>query len=123
VSGHESSGGVVKIVELVGNSDSSFSDAVRNAVKTASRSLRNIQGVDVIGSSASVGDDGELTLYKVNCKVAFLVDDASGGPSESTGARAESSDASEPEVTRPSDEPPAGITAETVASVDAGRED
>ena len=122
MSGHESSGGVVKIVELVGNSESSFSDAVRNAVKTASKSIRNIQGIDVIGSSASVGSDGELTLYKVNCKVAFLVDDVSGGRSGSTGA-AESSDASGPEVTRPSDEPPAGITAETITAVDAGRED
>lgn len=122
MSGHESAGGVVKIVELVGSSDSSFSDAVRNAVKTAARSLRNIQGVDVIGSSAAVGSDGELTLYKVNCKVAFLVEDAASGGAE---ARSPSAAGARPDgaTTSPSDEPPAGITAETIESVDSGRED
>ena len=67
-------GGVVNVVELVGSSPTSFSDAVRNAVKTASQTIRNIQGVEVLTSSADVGEDGELSLYKVNCKIAFLLD-------------------------------------------------
>lgn len=67
-------GAVVKVIELVGSSPQSFSDAVRNAVKIASRTIRNIQGVDVINSNADVGPDGELTLYKVNVKVAFLIE-------------------------------------------------
>ncbi|HYG71865.1 MAG TPA: dodecin family protein [Actinomycetota bacterium] len=69
-----SSGSVVKVIELVGNSPNSFSDAVRNAVKTASRTIRNISGVDVISSSAEVGADGELTNYKVNVKIAFVIE-------------------------------------------------
>jgi len=71
-----SSGTVVKVIELVGNSPNSFSDAVRNAVKTASRTIRNINGVDVIASSAEVGPDGELTNYKVNVKIAFVIESA-----------------------------------------------
>lgn len=67
-------GAVVKVIELVGSSPKSFSDAVRNAVKIASRTIRNIQGVDVINSNADVGPDGELTLYKVNVKVAFMIE-------------------------------------------------
>ena len=67
-------GGVVKVTELVGSSTESFSDAVRRAVKAASRSIRNIRGVEVISSTADVGADGELSLYKVNVKVAFLVE-------------------------------------------------
>ena len=66
--------GVVNVIELVGSSPSSFSDAVRNAVKTASQTIRNIRGVEVLSSSADVGEDGELTLYKVNCKIAFLLE-------------------------------------------------
>jgi len=69
-----SSGSVVKVIELVGDSPNSFSDAVRNAVKTASRTIRNISGVDVISSSAEVGADGELTNYKVNVKIAFVIE-------------------------------------------------
>jgi flavin-binding protein dodecin len=70
----EQAGGVVKIMELVGSSPKSFSDAVRNAVKEAAKTIRGIQGVEVINSNASVGADGELTLYKVNVKIAFLVE-------------------------------------------------
>ena len=70
----EKAGGVVKVIELVGSSPNSFSDAVRNAVQVASKSIRNIQGVEVLGSNATVGDDGSLTNYKVHCKVAFLVE-------------------------------------------------
>ena len=46
--------GVVKVVELVGTSPSSFSDAVRSAVSTASQTVRNITGVDVLSSNATV---------------------------------------------------------------------
>lgn len=120
MSGHEVEGGVVKIVELVGSSESSFSDAVRNAVRTASKSLRNIQGVDVLGSSATVGSDGELKLYKVHCKVAFLVESATDGGASSSGASDAGAVSAEPQTTRPTDEPPAGITAETIPSVDDG---
>ena len=83
--GGEVPGGVVKVIELVGSSPNSFSDAVRNAVKTASETLRNVRGVDVISSSADVGEGGELTLYKVNVKVAFLIERGGGGGSSSMG--------------------------------------
>jgi dodecin len=76
---HEEPGGVVKVIELVGSSPNSFSDAVRNAVKVASQSVRNIQGVEVVSSNATVGDDGNLSNYRVNCKVAFLIETESLG--------------------------------------------
>ena len=72
-------GGVVKVIELVGSSPQSFSDAVRNAVKTASETIRNIRGVEVVNSNADVGENGELTLYKVNVKIAFLIDRGQAG--------------------------------------------
>ena len=67
-------GGVVKVIELVGSSPRSFSDAVRNAVKIASRTIRNIRGVDVLSSNAEVDENGELVNYKVQVKIAFLVE-------------------------------------------------
>ena len=75
--GDEVTGAVVKVVELVGSSPNSFSDAVRNAVRTAARTIRDIQGVEVISSSATV-EGSEITNYKVNVKLAFLVE-APGG--------------------------------------------
>jgi dodecin len=70
----EEAGSVVKVIEVVGSSPTSFSDAVRSAVRTASATIRNITGVDVIASSADVGPDGELTRYKVDCKIAFVIE-------------------------------------------------
>ncbi len=68
-------GAVVKILEVVGSSPNSFSDAVRNAVTRASKTLRNITGVDVISSNATV-ENGEITNYKVHVKIAFILDSA-----------------------------------------------
>ena len=81
----EKEGGVVKVIELVGSSTRSFSDAVRNAVKTASQTIRNISGVEVINSNATV-ENGELTNYKVNVKIAFLID--RGASAQSAGENA-----------------------------------
>jgi len=64
--------GVVRVIEVVGSSPDSFSDAVRTAVKTASQTLRHIRGVEIISSNADVDEDGNLTVYKVNCKIAFV---------------------------------------------------
>lgn len=69
----EAIGGVVKVIELVGSSPTSFDDAVRTAVRTAAVSLRNIRGVEVVGQSASV-EGSEIVNFKATCKIAFLVD-------------------------------------------------
>ena len=74
MAGNEVEGGVVKVIELVGSSPNSFSDAVRNAVRTAAETIRNIRGVEVLDSSATVGENGEIDNYKVNMKIAFLID-------------------------------------------------
>jgi len=65
---------VIKIIELVGVSSDSFSGAVRNAVGEASKTIRGITGVDVMQSSAKVGDDGQITEYHVNVKIAFTIE-------------------------------------------------
>ena len=70
----EVQGGVIKVIELVGSSPKSFSDAVRNAVATAAKTIRNIKGVEVLNSTADVDENGSLSNYKVDCKIAFLVD-------------------------------------------------
>ncbi|HVL33264.1 MAG TPA: dodecin family protein [Actinomycetota bacterium] len=85
----EVTGGVVKVIEFVGSSPTSFSDAVRNTVKTASKTIRNIKGVDVLSSTAEVDKSGELINYKVHCKLAFVVEEPnSHEPRSSVGASA-----------------------------------
>ncbi len=65
---------VVKIIELIGVSPKSFEDAVSQAVIRASKTVKNISGVDVIGQSAKV-KGGKVAEFRVNLKVAFVVED------------------------------------------------
>jgi flavin-binding protein dodecin len=62
--------GVIIIREMVGTSPTSWSDAARQAVTTASRTVRNIQSVEVVQSTAVVRD-GEIVEYRVDVKIGF----------------------------------------------------
>jgi flavin-binding protein dodecin len=62
--------GVIIIREMVGKSQRSWSDAARQAVATASKTVRNIQTVEVVKSSAVV-EDGEIVEYRVELKIGF----------------------------------------------------
>ncbi len=68
---------VVKIIELVGTSDKSWQDAVENAVRRASKTVRNIRGVDVLGWTGKV-EAGKIVEYRANVKVSFVVEEISG---------------------------------------------
>jgi len=69
---------VVKVVELVGVSPNSWDEAVRDAVSTAAKTIDHITGAEVVNITADV-EDGRITGYKANVKVAFVVDDQRRG--------------------------------------------
>jgi flavin-binding protein dodecin len=62
--------GVIIIREMVGTSPRSWSDAARQAVTTASRTVRNIRTVEVVKSSAAV-ENGQIVEYRVELKIGF----------------------------------------------------
>ena len=64
---------VVKVMELVGDSTESWDDAIRNAVKEASKKVSNISGVEVLNMTANV-QDGELVEYKADIQIAYTID-------------------------------------------------
>jgi flavin-binding protein dodecin len=70
---HAAPPAVMRVIELVGVSDKSWSDAAQQAVARASQTLRHITGLDVVKSSAVVRD-GKITEYHVNIKVAFVIE-------------------------------------------------
>ena len=72
---HAKAPAVVRVVELVGVSDKSWSDAAQQAVARASKSMRHMTGLDVLHSSAVVRN-GKIIEYHVNVKVAFVVEPA-----------------------------------------------
>jgi len=62
--------GAIIIREMVGKSTRSWSDAARNAVALASRTVRNIREIEVVKSSATV-ENGEIVEYRVELKLHF----------------------------------------------------
>lgn len=64
---------VVKIVELVGVSSTSWQDAVENAVKEASKTIRNISGVHLKSCTGKIKDN-KIVEYRANVKVSFIVE-------------------------------------------------
>ena len=62
---------IVKVLELVGESQTDWQDAVQSAVREASKTVKNISGVEVANWTAQVSG-GKLVEYKANVKVAFV---------------------------------------------------
>jgi len=69
--------GVFIIREMVGTSPRSWSDAARQAVATASRTVRNIREIEVVKSSATVVD-GQIAEYRVELKIHFEYEGGEG---------------------------------------------
>lgn len=63
---------VVKVIEVIANSEKSFDDAVVNALKEASKSVDNIKSIYVKEMNANVTNN-KITSYGVNAKVSFEV--------------------------------------------------
>ncbi|MBD3723196.1 MAG: dodecin domain-containing protein [Flavobacteriaceae bacterium] len=64
---------VLKVIEVLANSDKSWEDATKKAVSQASKSLKNIRSVYVQEQSAAVSN-GEVTEFRVNVKITFEID-------------------------------------------------
>ena len=61
---------VFKKIEIVGTSDTSFSDATRNAVAKASETVRNLGWFEVVEQRGAI-QDGAAGEYQVTIRVGF----------------------------------------------------
>ena len=64
--------GVLKVIEVLANSNKGWEDAAKNAVQEASKSVKNIRSVYINEQSATV-KDGKIDDYRVNVKITFEV--------------------------------------------------
>ena len=65
---------VYRLSEIVGSSQTSVDDAIRNAIRKAAQTVRNIdwfQTEEIRGQVA----DGDVASYQVTLKVGFRVED------------------------------------------------
>ena len=64
---------VYKSVELTGSSSTSCDDAIRNAIRRASRTVRNIKWFEVIETRGQV-ENGDIAHWQVTLKAGFTLE-------------------------------------------------
>lgn len=65
---------IVKVIEVIAQSEKGYDDAVKEAVKEASRTVKGIRSVWVDNFSAEV-EGGKVTVFRVNAKISFVLKD------------------------------------------------
>ena len=63
---------IMKVIEILSESDKSWEDATAKAIKKASKSVKDIKSAFVQSQSVTV-KDGNVDKYRVNLTVTFEV--------------------------------------------------
>ncbi len=63
---------VIKTIDLVGVSTESWRDAAQKALEEASKTLRGVEGFNVLETSAVV-DDGQISEYHTHVRIKFRI--------------------------------------------------
>jgi len=61
---------MLKVIEVLAQSDKSWEDAAQNAVNQASESLHGIKSIYIKEMEATV-EDGKVRQYRINGKISF----------------------------------------------------
>ncbi len=67
---------VASVTEISAVSEQGFEEAIRTGIGRATRTLRNVEGAWVKDMNVLI-EDGNITGYKVNLAVTFVMEDAS----------------------------------------------
>ncbi len=66
---------IVKVIEVLAQSNVSWEDAAQQALLEASKTIRHIETIYIEHFQAVVHDDQRTLTYRVNAKISFVVDD------------------------------------------------
>ena len=62
--------GVYRVIDVIGSSKRSWEDAAKNAVETATRSLRDLRIAEVQKLDVKI-DNGKIVAYRARVQVSF----------------------------------------------------
>ena len=65
---------IARVTELSATSDTSFEDAINEAVARATKTLRGVEGAWVKDMNVMI-EDGNITGYKVNVEITFMLEE------------------------------------------------
>ena len=66
---------VASVSEIKASSTESFDDAIRQGVARAVKTLRNVKSAWVANQDVLIDDNGNITEYRVQLKVTFVLDE------------------------------------------------
>jgi flavin-binding protein dodecin len=69
----KSDNAVYRVTEVIGTSSNSWEDAARNAVKTASKSLRDLRIAEITKLDVRI-EDGKVTQFRARLALSFKYD-------------------------------------------------
>jgi flavin-binding protein dodecin len=69
----KSDNAVYRVTEVIGTSSNSWEDAAKNAVKTASKSLRDLRIAEITKLDVRV-EDGKITQFRARLALSFKYD-------------------------------------------------
>jgi flavin-binding protein dodecin len=64
---------MLKVIEVLAQSEKSWEDAAQSAISTASETVRDVRSIYVENLEATV-EDGKIQQYRINAKITFLVE-------------------------------------------------
>lgn len=64
---------ILKVVEVLAESQEGWEDAARQAVAEANQTLRNIRSIYIENMQATVAD-GQIQSYRINAKITFALE-------------------------------------------------
>jgi dodecin len=64
---------MLKVVEVLAESEKGWEDAAQVAVTNASKTVRNIRSIYIKNHEAKV-ENGKIALYRINAKISFVLD-------------------------------------------------
>lgn len=67
---------VARVTEISATSETSFEDAVNQGIQRATSTLRGVEGAWIKDQNVLI-ENGNITGYKVNMAVTFLLEDGS----------------------------------------------
>ena len=67
---------VARVTEISSTSEQSFEDAIKQGIARAHSTLRNVKGAWIKEQQIDI-DNGNITRYRVNMLVTFVLDESS----------------------------------------------
>ena len=64
---------VVKVIEIIAESEKGWSEAAQEGVANTAQTVRNIKSAYVKEMQAKI-ENGKITKYRVNLQISFLVE-------------------------------------------------